>query len=66
MQTHEPRGFPLETLLWLLLLTFSCSAEPVNSNSTRSLLWLFVPFVLLLLLLLQLSACDSGPTGGAV
>lgn len=60
--------------LWLLFLTFSCSAEPVNFNSTCSLLWLFVPCVLLLLLscsrLLQLSACDSGcgpsATAGAV
>lgn len=58
-------------MLWLLLLTFSCSVEPVNFNSTCSLLWLFVPCILLLLCrLLQLSACDSGcgpsATGGAV
>lgn len=61
-----------QALLWLLLLTFSCSVEPVNFNSTCSLFWLFVPCILLLLpsRLLQLSACDSGcgpsATGGAV
>lgn len=67
--------FSFQALPWLLFLTFSCSAEPVNFHSTYSLLWLFVPCILRLLLLLfsrllQLSACNSGcgpsATGGAV
>lgn len=49
---------PLEQLLSVhfLLLTFSCSVEPVNFNSTCSLLWLFVPCILLLFLLLAVSS----------
>lgn len=60
-------------MAWLRLLTFSCSAEPVNFSSTCSLWWLLVPSFILLLLLRcgpQLSAsrpgCGPSATAGAV